>query len=234
MRFAAASRAHDFAAGEMPARAQAASACSLSLAGGAKASHASGSYQGLQVLPVPGGLDAARFPSPSPMATGVFPGVRGYRARSGRAQRSSNAGGLNEVPRVPARGTEVARRCPTFVSTPTPTNPSRAAVTGATSSRRREATLSAAHGLTARAAHNPSPSAGSGAARPADIPAKRSPFAVDASNRVTATGTAITVGPSPAVTPRVHLGDHHQPSNYHRSSTTPQAGWVQSATNRKD
>jgi hypothetical protein len=104
MKFAAASRAHDFAAGETLARAQAASAYSLFLAGGAKVSNASGSYQDLEVLPAPG-VGVARFPSPSPMATGVFPGARGRRARSGRAQRSSNAGGLNEVPRVPSRGT---------------------------------------------------------------------------------------------------------------------------------
>ena len=89
---------------------------------------------------------------------------------------TNSEGGPHGPGMLPVPGTGAAPVC----CSRSATNPSRAAVTGVTSRAGAQATPSAASGLTARAAHNPSPSAGSGAARPADIPAKRSPFAVDA------------------------------------------------------
>ena len=86
----------------------------------------------------------------------------------------NSAGGPHGPEMLPAPGAGAAPRC-SIVSPESP--PSRAAVTGVTSHTGAQATLSAAHGLTARAAHNVPPSAGSGIARPADVPAKRSPFA---------------------------------------------------------
>jgi hypothetical protein len=148
------------------------------------------------------------------------------------------------VPATPAAGASGAQRSGTEASTtlrtstPGSTTPSRAAVIAVTSrggaSPQGVATPSEASGLTAVPAHNRIRSAGQGAALPSDLPAL---FAVTAPNRVTATGTATTVGPAPAVTPRAPesiSGEASSPSNHHRSSTTPQAGWVQSATNRKD
>jgi hypothetical protein len=103
-------------------------------------------------------------------------------ALPGPRSRTSGAGGLQLQGARPGSPAGAARgRSASSAST----TPSRAAVTGATSSRRCAATPSgfAASGLTADPAHNASPSAGPGAARPADLPA----FSL--SNHASATGT---------------------------------------------
>ena len=127
---------------------------SPSLADGAKASNASGSPQGLGVLPAPA-AGVARIPSPSQTTPLVLPG---------RRRLTSNAGGPQRLGGTPCRPrAQAARDCSSGS-----TNPSRAAVTAA--STRGGLTPSNASGLTAVSAPSVGPgvtlaSAGPSAAR---------------------------------------------------------------------
>jgi hypothetical protein len=138
-------------------------------------------------LALPRGKDCVRSPSLADGATGTL----SLRVPTHGAGGPRSAGGLSTS--GPAAG--AARRCsspatPSIATTPRTSGlaqPSRAAVIGAIA--RADASPQGAAtpcGLTANPAHNPHPSAGSGAARPADVPAL---FTVSASRSTGGPGT---------------------------------------------
>jgi hypothetical protein len=126
----------------------------------------------------------------------TLPGSRSRRGGADGPQRPEARPGL------PAQSVRGRSTSTTAFRTPGLADSSRAAVTGA--SNRASSTPSAASGLTADPAHNRPPSAGSGKARPADLPAD---VAVDAPNYVGAPGTATVVRATAASAPRSSPAD---------------------------
>ncbi len=148
------------------------------------------------------GQSCARLPSLADGAQGAAGGRSRSAVRSshkhGAARRCSASPSSPRTPPAPSDLLPAAHLAPTELtpsggSFPAAPTPSRAAVTGATSCApaRSDPERPSASGLTADPAHNPSPSAGPGAARPADIPAA---VAVDAPSFVTPTGTTSNAG----------------------------------------